>query len=437
MSSGFEQRSTARKEPMNKTKSYEISKRVVLGAYQKVKANKGAAGIDDESLETFEANLKNNLYKIWNRMSSGSYFPPAVKGVEIPKKSGGIRLLGVPTVGDRVAQMVVKIYFEPRVEPYFHQDSYGYRPGKSAIQALAVTRQRCWQYNWVLEFDIKGLFDNIDHELLMKAVRRHTDNPWVILYIQRWLKAPFLMPDGTVKERTKGTPQGGVISPVLANLFLHYAFDKWMDEKHPDKPFARYADDAVVHCNSKEDAEELRKSLEKRLIECKLELHPTKTRIVYCKDDHRGGNYPDDKFDFLGYAFRPREAKSRYGVLFTSFLPAIGNKAKKTIQQTIHEWRLHLMSDRTLLDISSIYNPKIRGWANYYGSFYKSGMYSIYHHVNRALIRWAMRKYKKLRAHKLRAHNWLASIARTEPELFVHWEMGIFPGAMDDGSRMS
>jgi len=230
---------------MDKTKSYEISKHVVLEAFKRVKANKGAAGIDDESLKAFEANLKNNLYKIWNRMSSGSYFPPPVKAVEIPKKSGGKRVLGVPTVADRVAQMVVKIYFEPAVEPHFHPDSYGYRPGKSAHDALAVTRKRCWQYDWVLEFDIKGLFDNINHELLMKAVRKHTDNPWVILYIQRWLKAPFQMSDGTLIERTKGTPQGGVISPVLANLFLHYAYDVWMTKAQPDKPFARYADDGA------------------------------------------------------------------------------------------------------------------------------------------------------------------------------------------------
>ena len=325
MLSGFEQRSTAREELMDKTKSYGISKKVVLEAYQKVKANKGAAGIDDESLAAFEANLKNNLYKIWNRMSSGSYFPLAVKGVEIPKKSGGKRLLGIPTVSDRVAQMVVKIYFESKVEPYFHPDSYGYRPGKSALDAIAITRQRSWRYDWVLEIDIKGLFDNIDHELLMKAVRQHTDNAWNILYIQRWLKAPFQMPDGTVKERDKGTPQGGVISPVLANLFLHYAFDKWMDREHPEKPFARYADDAVVHCKSKEDAEELRSRLEQRLAECKLELHPTKTRIVYCKDANRKGNYPENTFDFLGYTFRPRGARNKLGMLFAGYLPAISN----------------------------------------------------------------------------------------------------------------
>jgi len=265
---------------MDKTKPYEISKHVVVEAFKRVKANKGAAGIDDESLEAFESDLKNNLYKIWNRMSSGSYFPPAVRAVEIPKKAGGTRILGVPTVADRVAQMVVKIYFEPNVEPFFHPDSYGYRPGKSIIHALAATRQRCWRYDWVLEFDIKGLFDNIDHELLMKAVRKHTDNPWVILYIERWLKAPFQMPDGTVIERTKGTPQGGVVSPILANLFLHYAFDNWMVRNHPNKPFERYADDAVAHCCSLKEAEKLHLDLKDRFAACKLELHPVKTRIV-------------------------------------------------------------------------------------------------------------------------------------------------------------
>lgn len=424
---GFEQRTTVREEPMDKTKSYNISKKVVLEAFQMVKANKGAAGIDDESLAAFEANLKNNLYKIWNRMSSGSYFPPAVKGVEIPKKSGGKRLLGIPTVGDRVAQMVAKIYFEPQIEPYFHPDSYGYRPGKSAIDAVAITRQRCWKYNWVLEFDIKGLFDNIDHELLMKAVHKHTDNPWVILYIQRWLKAPIQMPDGTIKERTKGTPQGGVISPILANLFLHYAFDKWMDREHPDKPFARYADDAVAHCKSREDAEELRNKLEKRLAECKLEMHPTKTRIVYCKDDDRKGNHPEDTFDFLGYTFRPRRVRSKYGKFFIGFTPAVCKKAQKAMRQEIRSWRLQLRSDQALKDLSQMYNPIVRGWANYYGCFRQSEMYTVYLHMNRALVRWAMRKYKKLVRHERRARQWLDRIARQEPKLFVHWQMEIYP----------
>jgi RNA-directed DNA polymerase len=412
---------------MDKTKSYEISKHEVLKAFKRVKANKGAAGIDDESLETFEANLKNNLYKIWNRMSSGSYFPPPVKAVEIPKKSGGKRVLGVPTVADRVAQMVAKIYFEPTVEPYFHPDSYGYRPGKSAADALAVTRQRCWKYNWVLEFDIKGLFDNIDHELLMKAVRKHTDNPWVILYIQRWLNTPFQMPDGTVKERTKGTPQGGVISPVLANLFMHYAFDMWMVRIHPDKPFARYADDGVAHCCNLEAAEELQESLKERFAECGLEMHPDKTRIIYCKDDDRQGEYPVTKFDFLGYTFRPRRSKSKYGKYFINFTPAVSNKAKKAMQQTIRGWRMHLKPDKTIEDLSRMFNPILRGWVNYYGRFYKSELYKVFRHMDRALAHWARRKYKKLTRHKRRAIYWLGNIAEREPKLFVHWQMGIRP----------
>lgn len=414
---------------MDKTKSYKISKHIVLEAFQRVKANKGAAGIDNESLKEFEADLKNNLYKIWNRMSSGSYFPPPVKAVEIPKKAGGTRILGVPTVADRVAQMVAKIYFEPLVEPHFHPNSYGYRPGRSAVDALTVTRQRCWRYDWLLEFDIKGLFDNIDHELLMKAVHKHTDNPWVIIYIQRWLKAPFQMPDGTVQERTKGTPQGGVISPVLANLFLHYAFDKWMDKNHPDKPFARYADDGIAHCRSKEQAEELLDSLDERFKECRLELHPTKTRIVYCKDDDRRGNYSDTSFDFLGYTFRPRRSKSKYGKHFINFTPAVSHKAKAAMQQEIHDWRMHLKPDKSIEDLSYMFNPVIRGWINYYGRFYKSEMYSVLKHMNRALVHWARCKYKKLANHQRRANYWLGRIARRESKLFAHWQMGILPGA--------
>lgn len=413
---------------MNKAKSYEISKHVVLEAFRRVKANKGAAGIDDESVEAFESELKNNLYKIWNRMSSGSYFPPPVKAVEIPKKTGGTRVLGVPTVADRVAQMVAKIYFEPQVEPYFHSDSYGYRPGKSAADALAITRQRCWRYDWVLEFDIKGLFDNIDHELLMKAVRKHTDNPWVILYIQRWLKAPFQMPDGARRERTKGTPQGGVISPVLANLFLHYAFDKWMEKNHQHKPFARYADDAVAHCRSRAAAEELRESLNKRLGECGLELHPTKTRIIYCKDDDRRGNYADTSFDFLGYTFQPRRSKNKYGKYFINFTPAVSNKAKKAMRQKIHDWRMHLKPDIALEDLSRMFNPVLMGWVNYYGRFYKSEMYPVLRHMNMALVRWVRRKYKKLK-HQRRASYWLGGFARRERKWFVQWQMGILPGA--------
>ncbi len=320
-------------------RSYEIPQKVVLEAFKKVKENRGAEGIDKVSLKEFEADLDNNLYKIWNRMTSGSYFPPPVKTIEIEKKSGGKRVLGIPTVGDRVAQMVAKIYLNPLVDPHFHKDSYGYREGKSAIDALEVTRQRCWQYDWVLEFDIKGLFDNIDHELLMKAVKKHVKIAWLILYIERWLKAPFQKPNGRVEERSKGTPQGGVISPVLANLFMHYAFDKWMERTHLDKPFARYADDGVVHCRTLEEASLLLESLKERMEECKLELHPEKTRIVYCKDDTRKDEYPNTSFDFLGYTFRVRSCKNKNGRIFYNFTPAVSEQAKKACQHQLEMWK--------------------------------------------------------------------------------------------------
>ncbi len=412
---------------MVKTKPFEISKHAVWEAYRRVKANKGAAGVDEQSMSGFEEHLKDNLYKIWNRMSSGSYFPPPVRVVEIPKKNGGKRILGVPTVSDRVAQMVAKMYFEPEVEPSFHPDSYGYRPGKSAIDAVAVTRQRCWRYDWLLEFDIKGLFDNIDHDLLMRAVKTHTDCKWLLLYIERWLKAPFQLEDGQIIERRSGTPQGGVISPVLSNLFLHYVFDKWMERNFSQNPWARYADDAVTHCRTRKEAEDLLKRLHKRFNECGLELHPDKTRIVYCKDDDRRGDYPEIKFDFLGYTFRPRRSKNRYGKFFINFTPGVSNKAAKAMRNTIRNWRIHLKPDKSIEDISRIFNPVIRGWINYYGRFYKSALYPVLRHLNCALVHWARRKYKKLSRHRRRAEHWLGRISRREPRLFAHWQMGILP----------
>jgi RNA-directed DNA polymerase len=412
---------------MDKAKSYEISRHTVWEAYERVKANKGAAGVDGESIQKFEENLKDNLFKIWNRMSSGSYFPPPVKAVEIPKKNGGVRILGIPTVSDRIAQMTAKMYFEPSVEPIFHPDSYGYRPGKSAIDAVRVTRTRCWRYDWVLEFDIKGLFDNIDHELLMKAVKKHTDCPWVILYIERWLRAPFQMKNGDIKERTSGTPQGGVISPVLANLFMHYTFDKWIAKEHPQNPWARYADDAVIHCRTQEEAERLLEQLRERFNACKLELHPDKTRIVYCKDDDRKGEHSEIKFDFLGYTFRPRRSKNRFGKYFINFTPAVSNKACKAMRQTIRGWRMQLKPDIEILDLSRMFNAVIRGWINYYGHFCKSQLYPVLRHMNQALVQWARRKYKKLARHKIRAIRWLGRLAKNLSKLFVHWQMGILP----------
>lgn len=413
---------------MHKTKPYVISKNIVYEAFLRVKANKGSAGIDEQSIAEFEGNLKDNLYKIWNRMSSGSYFPPAVKAVEIPKKAGGTRTLGIPTVSDRIAQMTVKLYFEPSVEPFFHEDSYGYRPKKSAIQALEITRKRCWKYNWVLEFDIKGLFDNIDHDLLMRAVEKHTKVEWIKLYIKRWLKAPFQTKEGII-ERTSGTPQGGVISPVLANLFLHYTFDKWMAINHPNNPFARYADDAVIHCKTEEEAKMLLESLNKRMNICKLELHPTKTKIIYCKDADRKEEHEHISFDFLGYTFRPRRSKNRWGKYFVNFTPAISNKSKKSIRQKVRGWKLQLKANKELFDLSMMFNSAIQGWINYYGKFYKSEMYASLRHINKALIIWARKKYKKLARHKKNAERFMGRIAIQNPKLFKHWELGIKPTA--------
>ena len=414
---------------MEKAKSFEISKHVVWEAWKRVKANQGAAGVDFETIAIFEGNLKDNLYKIWNRMSSGSYFPPPVKTVAIPKKTGGERVLGIPTVSDRVAQMVVKLHFEPLVEPYFHKDSYGYRPKKSAIQAVGVTRERCWRYDWVLEFDIKGLFDNIGHDLLMQAVRHHTEIKWVLLYVERWLKAPFQKEDGTLVERPKGTPQGGVISPVLANLFLHYVFDKWMDRNYPRNPFCRYADDAIAHCRTENEAFELKEALDARFKECGLELHPEKTKIVYCKDDRRRGDYPMTSFDFLGFTFRPRRSKTRKGILFIGFSAAVSNKAGKAMRQKARKWKIHRRSDKSLEDLSRMLGPTIRGWINYYGSFYKSLLYPTLRQLNRTLVRWAMRKFKRLNRHRRKAGYWLGRIAERQPWLFPHWQIGVRPTA--------
>jgi len=414
---------------LSKAKPFSISKRVVYKAYKRVKANKGAAGVDEESIADFEKDLKNNLYKIWNRMSSGSYFPPPVRIVEIPKDDRSQRKLGVPTVADRISQMVVKIYFEPEVEPYFHPDSYGYRPKKSAIKAVGVARKRCWRYDWVLDLDIKGFFDNIDHGLMMRAVRKHTKCKWVLLYVERWLKAPAQLEAGTLVERDKGTPQGSVISPLLANLFLHYAFDEWMRRNYPDVNFERYADDVIVHCRSEKQAQSLKAVIEKRLGECKLELHPEKTKIVYCKDDNRRGSYPHEKFDFLGYEFRSRGAKNRFGKCFVNFSPAIRPKAAKKVRDVIRSWKVHRMSDKSIEDISRIFNPVIRGWVTYYGSYYKTALYPLFDQLNCALRNWAMRKYKRLRGKKRRARYWLGRIARRQPYLFAHWSFSARPAA--------
>ncbi len=408
---------------MNKAKSFSISKQLVWEAYQRVRENGGAAGVDKQSLQDFEVNLKDNLYKLWNRLSSGSYFPPPVRRVEIPKKDGGKRPLGIPTVSDRIAQMVVKLVLEPEVEPHFHPDSYGYRPGRSAVEAVGVARQRCWRYNWVVDLDIRSFFDSIDHTLLMRAVCKHTQSPWVRLYIERWLKAPVQLKDGTLEERSAGSPQGSVVSPLLANLFLHYAFDMWMNRTHPSIPFERYADDVIAHCKTETEARQLVQEIEERLTACGLTLHPEKTKIVYCKDGYRRKQYPDVQFNFLGYSFQPRQAKSRRGNTFTSFLPAVSAKASEKMRNVIRSWKIHRWTQLTIEELAKSFNPVLRGWIGYYGQFYRSKLASIFTQLDYALTRWARRKYKRLKGSQTKANAWIKRIARQNPRLFVHWQI--------------
>jgi group II intron reverse transcriptase/maturase len=358
-------------------------------------------------------------------MSSGSYFPPPVRAVTIPKKSGGERILGVPTVGDRIAQMVVKQLIEPDLDPIFLRDSYGYRPRKSALDAVGVTRERCWKYDWVLEFDIKGLFDNLPHELLLKAVQKHVKCKWALLYIERWLIAP-MEKEGLLIERTRGTPQGGVISPILSNLFLHYAFDLWMTRTHPGLPWCRYADDGLVHCRSEQEAEALKAELQARLAECGLEMHPTKTKIVYCKDGKRRGRYPSVTFDFLGYQFRPRKVRSsRDNKLFCSFTPAVSPSALKAIRSTVRDLNIRQQTQRSLDDIAKMLNPLLRGWIGYYGRYNRAALETMLRHVNLTLVGWAMRKFKRFQGRKVGAARFLEKLVRIQPALFEHWRIGM------------
>jgi retron-type reverse transcriptase len=382
---------------MDRAKPFCIAKRDVWEAYKQVKANRGAAGVDGQSIEDFDRDLSKNLYRIWNRMCSGSYFPPPVRRVDIPKgDTGGTRPLGIPTVADRIAQMVVKRYLEPILEPVFHPDSYGYRPGKSAHDALAVARRRCWRH----------------------------DCKWVLLYLQRWLEAPVSMPEGTLVERTRGTPQGAVVSPLLANLFLHYVFDLWMRREYPDILFERYADDAICHCRSEAQALELRQALEKRFADCKLQLHPQKTKVVYCKDANRPGHYPEQSFDFLGYTFRPRVASNHHGERFVAFIPAVSKQAGKKMRLSVRRWRMHRRNDLELAQIAAWVRPVLTGWVRYFGRFYPSKLQEELRTIDAFIVRWAIRKYKRFRGHTLAIWDWLRSLKRRDPALFAHWSLG-------------
>jgi RNA-directed DNA polymerase len=403
-------------------KSFEIPKRLVYEAWKKVRANDGAPGVDRVSITVFESREEDLLYKLWNRMSAGSYMPSPVRAVEIPKDHGeGVRVLGVPTTADRVAQTAVAMLLEEKLEPIFHPDSYGYRPGRSAHDALAVTRRRCWAKDWVLDLDIQSFFDSVSHDWLLKAVAHHTRERWVLLYIERWLKAPMQMSDGTLVAREQGTPQGSPISPLLANLFMTYAFDMWMDRENPGSPLERYADDIVVHCDTEEQAHRLWVEIAKRLEALGLELHPEKTKVVYCKDANRRGEAEHTSFDFLGYTFRGRLARGPRGY-FMSFAPAIAPTARRALSRTIRAWHLRRRTQSDLSSLAAEINPQVRGWIGYYGAFYRSELHFLAYRIDQHLIRWVRHKFKRLRYSPVRAWAWLAAVKRREPGLFVHWQ---------------
>lgn len=418
-------------------KSFDIPKQLVWEAYEKVRDNKGAAGIDRQSLADFAQDEKNNLYKLWNRMASGSYFPAPVRAVQIPKSDGkGVRTLGVPTVTDRIAQTVVAMLLEPVVEQVFHDDSYGYRPGRSALDAVEAARVRCWRRDWVLDMDIRGFFDNVPHEPILKAVAHHTQETWILLYVGRWLTAPIQQPDGSQVVPDRGTPQGSAISPLLSNLFMHYAFDAWMKRTQKSVMFERYCDDIIVHCSSQAQARFLWDAIAGRLAQFGLELHPDKTRIVHCFQEGRPRqpNQPVG-FTFLGYTFQPRYAISRKGGGYTGFLPAVSKQAKRNMAATIRAWRIGRRTDLSFKELATMINRVVAGWINYYGRFYKSELVNFLgQRLNRHLVSWACRKYKHLHRNKAKARIRLAEIATQYPATFAHWKFGALPGGSTAGA---
>jgi RNA-directed DNA polymerase len=404
-------------------KPFDISKRLVWQAWKQVKAKKGAAGVDGQSIGDFEADLGNNLYRIWNRMSSGTYFPPPVRAVEIPKASGGTRMLGVPTVGDRVAQTVAALALEPRTESIFHEDSYGYRPGRGPLDAVAKCRQRCWEKDWLIDLDVQKFFDSVPGDLMVKAVQANTthEQRWIVLCVKRWLAAPILMPDGRLADRDRGTPQGSAVSPVLANLFMHYAFDTWLEREYPAVRFERYADDAVVHCATERQAKVVLAALDARMAEVGLRLHPAKTKIVYCKDRKRRLSHEHTSFTFLQYTFRVRKAPTRDGTsMFAAFLPAVSKDALKRMSEEVRSWRIHLRTTTDLAELAWWINPVVSGWMNYYGRFYRTELNALLRRINTYLVRWARRKFRRLRSFK-KARRWWHGLLQRQPALFAHW----------------
>ena len=408
-----------------KTKSFAVSKQMVYNSYLKVCDKKGSAGIDRETIEMFNENLSSNLYKIWNRMASGSYFPPAVRTVLIPKKQGGKRPLGIPTVSDRIAQGVVKDFLEPILEPLFHDSSFGYRAGRSAHNALAQCQHNCIHHSWVVDLDIKGFFDNLSHEWMMKMVSHHTQEKWVLLYTERWLKAGIEQADGSIIARIKGTPQGGVISPLLANLYLHHAFDRWMSKYFATNPFERYADDIIVHCNSKEEAGQLLSSIRERLLAFELELQPEKTKLVYCKNYLRKEQHKHNSFTFLSYSFQPRSKPNTFGKhnKFMVFNAAICEKAKTFIRERIRTVFNPRNTQVSLERVAVKLNPKIRGWLNYYSRFNPRVAGNVFLYLNKLIRRWIEEKFR-LRSKKAIVNQY-QSYMQSNAGLFVHWQKGI------------
>lgn len=410
----------------NETKSVPISKAMVWQAYKRVRANKGSAGIDAVNIEQFDENLSTNLYKLWNRMASGSYFPPAVKEVEIPKKDGKVRKLGIPTISDRIGQMVVKMYLEPRLENVFNPSSFGYRPNKSAHQALEQVRKNCWKMDWVIDLDIKGFFDNIDHNKMMLAIEKHVPERWVRLYIARWLTSPVMTKSGNlVSNKGKGTPQGGVISPLLANLFLHYGLDQWLEQNDNTVKFTRYADDVIVNCKSQNHAEHTLKAIKSRMHQIGLELHPEKTKIVYCRDYRRQEKYPNVKFDFLGYSYQPRTTKSKKSKgLYLGFDCGISISSRKRIADKLEELKVERMTCDRIVGVAAILNPMIRGWVNYYSKFRSSMLHKVFKLLNNRIVKWARKRYKRYKTSIKRAYQWFERVKEQYPKLFYHWQVG-------------
>ena len=412
-------------------KTHPIDRKQVWEAFKQVRASGGSAGVDGTTIDVVRSNPRKYLYPVWSRMASGSYFPKPVRQVLIPKSDGTKRSLGIPTVADRVAQMVVKQKLEKLVDKHFSACSFGYRPDLSAHDAIERCRVHCMRHSWVIDLDIKGFFDNIDHELMMQLVKRFTQEKYMLLYIERWLKAPIRLTDGTLKESEgRGTPQGGVISPLLANIFLHFAFDMWIGKQLPKERFERYADDIIIHCSTFKETMRILEAVKLRLREYKLELNQSKTKIVYCHASQKP-QIPDQEvyrsFDFLGFTFKPRIIKTR-GIIQVGTTPAISRASQKRINEQCFKLKIHRMVHLTLDKIAIILRSRTRGWINYYGKFRRSDMHGVFRTLNFRLARWVRNKYRRFRRkHWFFAYKWLVDVSQKFPSLFVHWEYGFRP----------